>query len=60
MKVKSINYKFIRRTASKLFETITIPCLKKSSFKNTDKQTQNSRLAHKRLKTSRHSAYLCF
>lgn len=50
MKVKSINYKCISGMASKLFEALTIPCLKNSSFKNTDKQIQNSRPAQNRLK----------
>lgn len=50
MKVESINDKCISGTASKLFEAVTIPCLKNSSFKNTDKQTQNSRPAQNRLK----------
>lgn len=54
IEVKSASYKFISGSASKLFETVTIPSLKNSSFTNTDKQTQGSRLAHYSLKTSRH------
>lgn len=48
--VKCTNYKFKSGTASELFETVSKTSLRDSGFKNTDKQTQSSMLAYKRLK----------
>lgn len=56
IKIKNTNYKFISGTASKLFEAITIPSLKKSNFKNIDKQSGSATPAYN-TDISRHSPW---